>query len=141
MLSNFLLDPKLICANKVSRMTHEMIWIQLKQHNDWGVVYFSRPGKGLSVHGMASARKYGLPFQNGDELDILWPDGSQTKELVALKTYHEKVGDHGNSYPVSYELPGILVEFRGIAYWRSLVEVKVSEASLEHIEKRMSHVE
>lgn len=112
------------------------MWIQLEKRNDWGSVYFSRPGKGLSPQGTADIRKYGLRFENGDPLWVRWPNGDETEERVEVKEHSQEIQDMGNRYVARFNVPGFSVDVHGVRRWVSLDEVKVSEASLAAPEKR-----
>jgi hypothetical protein len=107
-----------------------MSYIRLEKRDDWGQVYFSLPGRGLSPHGTADKAKYGLRFERGESLRVRWPDGAETVERVVFETQSREIQDMGNRYTSTCDVPGIRVDVHGIARWVSLAEVQVHEGDL-----------
>ena len=100
-------------------------YVKLERQNDWGHVYFARPGKGLSPTGTSDVRMCGLRFREGASVRVLWPDGSKTTERVVHRVHRDTIMDHGHSYDVEFSLAGFQCDVRGIKTWVPLDHVKI----------------
>ena len=100
-------------------------YVKLARQNDWGHVYFARPGKGLSPSGTSDVRMCGLRFREGASVRVLWPDGSKTTERVVHRLHHDTIFDHGHDYNVEFSLAGFQYDVRGIMTWVPLDQVKI----------------
>jgi hypothetical protein len=112
-------------------MLDRMAYVKLKRHNDWGCVYFSKPGEGLSEYGTASARKYGLDLPEGKVLRVRWPDGSETTEEVRFQRRNESYSDMGHRTDYVELVAGVAPTVRGIRTWVPLDAVEVDDTDLD----------
>jgi len=114
-------------------MSHQ--YIKLERHDDWGNIYFSLPGFGLGPDKTANVR-YGLIFEDGDVVMVQWPNGVATFELISIRTETRRVYDHGHSYDVHSQVPGLRVPVHGIEHWVALDEVEIWYGDLVTPEQR-----
>jgi hypothetical protein len=98
------------------------MWTKLEIGNDWGYFYLAPAGTKKNDHGMCRAKR-AVKFTEGQMVLIRWPDGTQTKECVVHKTYHDTVSDHGHRYGVDSDVAGIMLAVNGAEAWAPLHEV------------------
>jgi hypothetical protein len=101
-------------------------FVRLEAGNDWGHVYFALPGKAKTAHGTCSS-SLGLALPPGREVRVRWPDGSESVETIATKSFRVDVGDMGHNYSFTDERPGFLVTTRGVRNWISIGDVDVAQ--------------
>lgn len=103
-----------------------MAWVKLERGNSWGSEYFSLPGKSKTQGGCCDP-KLGINFEEGQHIEVRWPDGTETKEYISKKMFSQTVYDHGHSDSVRTLLPGFYKSFNGAKQWFALdaVELKV----------------
>jgi hypothetical protein len=92
-------------------------WVQLKRGDDWGVEYVS--AKPHDEGGYASYSRR-IQVEHGDSIDVKWPDGTETTEKISCKKFSYHVSDMGHETNGWYELPGIIVDCRGVRVWAPL---------------------
>jgi len=107
---------------------------KLERGDDWGHVYFAYEGEANSESGFGNASRR-LAINAGDKLKIRWPNGATQTRKIVMRQFHTTVSDMGHSYPVSYELPGIEQNVRGVITWLPLDAVEV-EAGIATVGRR-----
>ncbi len=103
-------------------------WIKLEQGNDWGVIYYTLPGKRRTDG--SSDRRQGISFRVGMQLDVRTPDGHEEKRTLDVRRQQVYVSDHGARYPVTQDCYGFVVRAHGI-------DVFVPITSFEVLEEQM----
>lgn len=100
------------------------IWVKLKRGNDWGVDYFAI--EPLS-NGHADQRR-GIQVDEGDPVRVRTSDGAELDGLIALRTEHGSVSDHGHWCATSSEIPEVAFIFHGQTLRIRIDELEVDEA-------------
>ena len=98
-------------------------WIKLERGNDWAYEYLAI--KALGPHGANAGRC--ITTCDGEQVDVRWPDGKETKEEIAFKSFKSSYREQGQMYPteVSYTLQGIRTSVNGVQTWVPLDAVEV----------------
>lgn len=107
-----------------------MGYIKLEEHNDWGALYLSLPGRGLSGTFQTADRKNGISFVDGQSIHVAWPDGTQSQETIVHRELSVVVSDHGHQNVVRSDRPGIETVVRGVTHWTPLAHLLVLEEDI-----------
>lgn len=86
----------------------------LRRANDWGVEYLSPDP--LDERGQANLHR-SVRIAEGALVDVLWPDGTITFEIVSLRKTVTRVSDMRHDYEVTSHIPGITAVVHGAAVW------------------------
>lgn len=97
---NGYLCPACLAADKRDAELRED-WITLERGVDWGHTYFAL--RALE-NGTASSER-GLNLTAGQQVSVMWPDGSISKEVIAFREERKSISDMGHSYEVIDEIP------------------------------------
>jgi hypothetical protein len=92
-------------------------YTKLARGDSWAVIYFYDP---TSPH----ARK-ALKWTNGDPVQIRWPDGTESEEIILHRRFTGRYSDMGNQREAAYSLAGFEVDVHGILTWFALDSVEV----------------
>lgn len=112
----------------------EETWVRLKRGDDWGSVYYAL--EPLGPMGTANSRR-GIKLRAGDRVRVRWPNGCVTEERIDFRPETRSVSDHGNSYNVSTNKIGVVVEAtndrsgRVVSEFIELTEVDIPAAWVE----------
>jgi len=96
-------------------------WVRLERGNDWGKEFLMLPG------GNRGDKSDAIQFMEGERIEVRWPDGSVTTEVVVIQQFYTTVSDHGHEYPVQYEIAGVRVVDRGLSCWVPLDQVEIRD--------------
>ena len=99
-----------------------MRWVKLETGNSWGETYLSE--KARDKRGMYDPSR-AVKFTEGQDVNIRWPDGSVTHEIITLVTTSGSVLDHGHRYGTSSTIPYLKVKVHGALLQVCLNEVEV----------------
>lgn len=104
-------------------------FVKLECANDWGAKYWQLPGKALDKNGMASYNR-GLKLCTGMALDVKWPDGSISTEILEAVKERGTIGDMGHDYNYTTTQYGFTCIARGMKYFVNLEDVEVRKDQL-----------
>lgn len=106
------------CSNKNNErkrniMAYQKIWSKVKFENNWEVLTVTVGGQ---------------PFvmPKPKKLVVQFPDGTEAKLPVAMRSRTVTVNDMGNSYEQSSEYPVVILSYLGLKFDVSLDKVKVA---------------
>lgn len=72
--------------------------------DDWGSVgYYLKAEKGCGGTWSHATLDQSYRLKNGDKVEVRWPSGKVTDEVVRIVTHHTTVSDHGHQYPTDTE--------------------------------------
>ena len=97
-------------------------WIRLKKANDWGSDYIAM--NPYTKTGGASSRQ-ALKIRDGEELEVLMPDGTVMSAKIAIHEHQGTVGDMGHTYDTTSRVPFALASFHGLDVAIDLTKVDV----------------
>lgn len=95
--------------------------------NDWGAVGYFLGKIVRSEWGTVSlgSQDPQARLLCGDQLEVRWPDGSETQHKIVGVQRYNSVSDHGNSYDVGYTELFVEDELRGEKVQIPLVDLMV----------------
>lgn len=93
-----------------------MQWVKLRRENEWGREYFVMPDGG---------HKDEVVWNDDSLITIRWPDGTVEQTRIKSKQFDTLVGDMGQTYNVSFRLPGFYANVHGVTLWFALDTVEV----------------
>ena len=104
-------------------MNVEDNYVTLKKGDDWGSIYYAINPK--NENGMCSSDR-GVKLFEGQQVDVLWPNGLVTYETIKIIRKPESIYDHGNTYTVWSNRYYITPEVNGAKCELELDQVKVN---------------
>ena len=80
-----------------------MGYVKISRKGTWGYHYYTMKGHSNE-----------LVFKEGQEVKVMWPDSSRTKETIRIRKYVEDVEDWGAHYKVESQIPYIVASVNGL---------------------------
>lgn len=105
-------------------------WVQLGHYSDWGQEYYAKKGEGLSSQGTSNYGKYAIPFEEGAQVRVRWPSGSETTERISFQLKSMNINDMGHEYDILCSVPGLMVDYHGVPLWVRLDLVEIHEEDI-----------
>ena len=91
------------------------LYLQLERRNDWGAETI-----GYWKDNARVGRDFQVVGENGGVVTVCFPDGSVEDMTLTLRKFTQTVPDHGHSYMVTSEIPGVTIMTRGLSVWMPL---------------------
>jgi hypothetical protein len=102
-------------------------FLKLKEQNNWGDHYYEKVAEIKKYEKLKEEKReksfadylnykenLRLVFEEGQEVNVKWPNEEITRENISLKHYTENINDMGHSYKVDGKVPIIKISIRGL---------------------------
>ena|SRR3990167_6809119 len=96
-------------------MTNTIKWVQLKERNNWGHIFYTLPEEYSKV----------FVLTEGTEFLVRWPDGTITREKLISRNQTGDIGDMGHVYHYSTNKFGFIARIHGISQFISITDVEI----------------